>query len=232
MKILFVASGNSSTGISSLVKNQGESLKKQGIDLDYFPIKGKGIQNYLKHISLLRNLLNENSYDIIHAHYGLCGMVAQLARKKEKIIVSLMGDDLIGSVSKRGNYSLFGDLLVKLNRLFLNSYNFLITKSENLHVNRKFQPKTVIIPNGVDLNSFYEIDKVEAKQKVKYQNNKRLIIFVSDSARPEKNFELAQQSVTHLREDNLELMVVNSIEHTQLKYYYNAADLLLSDFSP
>ena len=47
MKVLIVASGNSAT-ISPFVKEQGDSLKEIGLDIDYFLIKGKGITGYLK----------------------------------------------------------------------------------------------------------------------------------------------------------------------------------------
>ena len=44
MKILFISSGNAKTelGISPIVLNQGKSLEKQGIKVDYYGIKGKG----------------------------------------------------------------------------------------------------------------------------------------------------------------------------------------------
>ena len=47
MKVLIVASGNSAV-ISPFVKEQGDSLKELGLDIDYFLIKGKGITGYLK----------------------------------------------------------------------------------------------------------------------------------------------------------------------------------------
>ena len=53
MKILFVCGGNNPSGISSVVKSQGKSLEKLGLEIDYFTINGKGPINYLKHI---RNL--------------------------------------------------------------------------------------------------------------------------------------------------------------------------------
>ena len=55
MKVLFVSSGNSRDGISPIVFNQGESLKKAGVVLDYFTIKGKGIAGYSGNILNLRN---------------------------------------------------------------------------------------------------------------------------------------------------------------------------------
>ena len=60
MKVLFVSSGNSDKGISHLVKNQGESLIKNGIALYFFTIKGKGLLGYLKNSQLLRKLLELN----------------------------------------------------------------------------------------------------------------------------------------------------------------------------
>ncbi len=59
MKILFVCSGNSKEfEIAPFVKSQGESLKKNGIELDYFRIKGKGIRGYIKNIlPVKKNLL-------------------------------------------------------------------------------------------------------------------------------------------------------------------------------
>ena len=51
MRILICASGNAPQ-ISPFVKEQGDSLKKLGIHIDYFLIKGKGIIGYLKNYSL------------------------------------------------------------------------------------------------------------------------------------------------------------------------------------
>lgn len=226
MKILFVASGNSKFGISPLVKSQGESLRKFSIELDYFPILGKGMQNYFKHISLLKKHLKENHYDLIHAHYGLCGIVAHLARVKEKLVVSFMGDDLIGAVNNSGEYSLFGHSLVLLNKLFLRKYDYVIVKSNELSEKVKAGNKEVI-PNGVDLRIFFEVKKDEARARLKIESDKRVIIFVSNPAREEKNFKLTKGTVDKLEDKTIQLLPVYNLEQEQLKYYYSAADLLL-----
>jgi len=76
LKILFVSSGNSEAGISPIVKNQGESLRRDGIDIDYFTIKRKGIKGYLSNIFSLKKYLKINQYDIIHSHFFLSSFVA------------------------------------------------------------------------------------------------------------------------------------------------------------
>ena len=93
MKLLFVSSGNSKNGISTIIKNQGVSLKNQDIELDFFTIEGKGIKGYLKSIPYLKKQLKENKYDIVHAHYSLSAFTASLAGAKP-LIVSLMGSDV------------------------------------------------------------------------------------------------------------------------------------------
>ena len=79
MKVLFVCSGNSDNGLNVIIENQGLSLIKEGVLLDYFTIKGKGIKSYVKYIFKLHHHIRNNSYDIIHAHYSFSAIVALLA---------------------------------------------------------------------------------------------------------------------------------------------------------
>lgn len=67
MKILFVSSGNANTqyGISSIVYNQGKSLEKQGVEVDYYGIVGKGVRGYLNNIFRIRRKIKQNCSKII-----------------------------------------------------------------------------------------------------------------------------------------------------------------------
>lgn len=232
MKILFVASGNSRFGISPIVKSQGESLVKvrvevkKNIEIEYFAIAGKGILNYLKHISLLKRHLLKNKYDLIHAHYGLCGIVAQLARGKEKLVVSFMGDDLIGAVNNNGNYSLFGYVLVLMNKLFLRKYDYVIVKSKELSEKVNSENKEVI-PNGVDLNNFYEMNMHDCRKRLNLDLNKHIILFAADPNRQEKNYKLAQMAYETLKDENIILKVIYGVPQSDLVKYYNASNCIL-----
>ena len=93
MNILFVSSGNSKTGISPIIKNQGESLINSGANVTFFTIKGKGIIGYLKNVLPLKRLLRKNEYDVVHAHYSMSAFVATLSGAKP-LMVSLMGSDV------------------------------------------------------------------------------------------------------------------------------------------
>ena len=55
-------------------------LKENGVELDYFTIKGKGIKGYLSNIIPLRKVIKEGNYDIIHSHYSLTSFVASISK--------------------------------------------------------------------------------------------------------------------------------------------------------
>ena len=227
MKILFVYSGNGALN-SSIVLNQAQALKALNIDLDFFPVNEKGIWGYLKHIQLLRSFLDKNSFKIIHAHYGLCGIVALLSRRKEKIIVSFMGDDLLGSNRSDGRMYLAGKLLTKLNRILSDRfYDYSIVKSQEMCRVLKDNDNVSICPNGVDLDLFLPVEKTLAIQKTGFSENDVNLIFVSDPARPEKNYVLAESAVEILNDRSLRLHIIKNVNPEELKYYYSAADMLI-----
>src|SRR5688572_22604641 len=98
MKVLFVCSGNNKGfSIAPFIREQGESLRKKGIDVNYFPIVGKGVGGYLKSSMRLRKHLKENKFDLIHAHFTLSGWAAILGAGRTPVVLSLMGDDAYGT---------------------------------------------------------------------------------------------------------------------------------------
>ena len=77
MKILIVCSGNG-LSISPFISEQVESLKKIGIEASYFLVKGKGFFGYLNNLKALKREIKNEKPDIVHAHYGLCGLLCCL----------------------------------------------------------------------------------------------------------------------------------------------------------
>jgi teichuronic acid biosynthesis glycosyltransferase TuaC len=229
MKVLFVSSGNSaSNSVDNLTLSQGRSLTQQGIELDYYTIKGKGIKGYYKNINPLKEQLRKKKYDIIHAHYGLCGILSSFARSNEKLIVSFMGDDLLGSVSNSGNYSVKSRIISFLNKLFGRfAYDHCIVKSQNLY-NQLISNKNVsIIPNGVNYDVFFPYNKEEARTKLHMTDKKKIVLFVADTERPEKNYKLAKEAIQRIDNPDIHLIAIKNIPQDQLNDHYNAADVLL-----
>jgi len=215
MKVLFVSSGNKKNGISPIVKNQGDSLKSQCLELDYFAIKGKGYFGYFKNIFKLHNYLKCNKFDIVHAHYSDSAIVASLAGAKP-LVVSLMGSDV--KVNKC--YRL---ILLVFKHLFWVST---IVKSKDMSNSFK-NVEVKIIPNGVDFNKFIPMDNYECKQYLGWEVNKQHILFAADRKRPEKNYRLALDAYNMLDKEQVELHSLNAVINEKMPYYYNAADVVL-----
>lgn len=223
MKILFVCSGNSSNKISPIVKAQGDSLLEHKIDLEYFPLIGKGIKGYIKNIFLLRRYLKESKFDLIHAHYGHCGIISHLARTNEKLLVSFMGNDLKGDVNKNNTIKFFSRILVGLNKYFAKyKFDTNIVKSEELKNILPVNTKATILPNGVNLGVF-------KNQLRDISCNKKIVLFASDPGRPEKNFPLAKAAFDKISKENsnIELLTVYGKTQNELNVFYNKADCLL-----
>jgi len=227
MKILFVSSGNSMGGISPIIKSQGESLIREGVDIDFFTIKSKGFKGYFKSISTLKNYIKNEDYSIIHAHYGLSAIVAFFAKKKEKIVVSFMGDDLVGANDYSGRVTKISRLIIVINKFFAKYFfHYNIVKSKEM-LDVLSLPNSMVISNGVDYKRFYEIEKKDARKYFDEGVDVKRVLFCSNPDRPEKNYKLAKEAVDLLEEKNIELKYLNGIEQDKLVYHYNAADCLL-----
>jgi teichuronic acid biosynthesis glycosyltransferase TuaC len=215
MKVLFVGSGNKSGGVGIIVQNQGQSIINQSVEVDFFPIIGKGIFGYLKNVFLLRKYLKGKKYDVVHAHYSLSAFVATLAGCKP-LIVSLMGSDTYLNSTFR--------IIIRFFALFF--WNTIIVKSEKMKESLHLK-NAKIIPNGVDTSRFKPIDQKIAREKLNYKGKDKLIVFIADPSRYEKNYTLALQAVELLNDSCAELLPVYNVPNNEISYYMNAADVLL-----
>jgi glycosyltransferase involved in cell wall biosynthesis len=214
MKVLFVCSGNSKFGISPLVKTQGESLRKNGIDIEYFTFKGNFLGGYPAGVFKLRKYLKAHKFDIIHAHYSLSAFDATFAGAKP-LVVSLMGDDVIGNI------------LMQSFIRFLHKHKWQITIVKSERMKRRIKiADALVVPNGVDLEKFKFIERTTARIKVGF-NEKKHIIFVADPNRKGKNYQLAAAAVRLLNSQDVELNIVGGVDYDLIPYYMYAGDVLL-----
>lgn len=229
MRVLFVCSGNSIFGISPIVKNQGESLKKNGIELDYFPVRGKGYKGYIKNISKLKETLKSKKYEIVHAHYTYCGWVGVLQLSKIPVIVSFMGGDIHGA----------GEIKTKEKIVFSRYFNIflsmllqpfpkrIIVKSRNLEKYIYLRSKTSIIPNGVDFEKFRPLDKKLCRERLNLNTEKKIILFLGEPSEPRKNFKLLMQAYNLKKNNDIDITKPFPVPFRDVVYYLNATDVLV-----
>ena len=217
LSVLFVCSGNHPAGISTVVKNQADSLTKHDVQVDFFTIKGRGVWGYVKNIPVLRKQVTGKRYDLVHAHYSLSGICAALAAPRGiPVFCSLMGSD----TKMTGIWRLLIRWFAK------KRWRGVIIKS--LSMNAKLALKDFfMLPNGVNLKQIRPIDQTNARERIGWDSHKRYVLFLADPERPEKNFTLAQEAVSHLQMENLELKAVGACVHADVPLYLNACDVLL-----
>lgn len=222
MKVLFIASGNHETP-SAVLTNQAEALKSEGVEVEWYLLKGKGIKGYLRNVKPLRKYLREHKYDAIHAHFSLSAFVASWAGAKS-LIVSLMGDDV-----KAARWYKF------IVRLFAACYRWkaIIVKSNDMYQDLGMV-RALVIPNGVNLERFCPKLKEECQKSLGWDSKKKHILFPANASRPVKDYSLAEAAVKELEIGDRKLenggVEIHAFENTpneDTPYWYNAADVVL-----
>ena len=97
MKVLIVHSGNAVAGNSekyTFVREQGESLRALGIEVEYFSVVGKGVKGYLSNYRRLQIAIKDLQPNLIHAHFGLCGALCVMQSKVPVEITCHNGETL------------------------------------------------------------------------------------------------------------------------------------------
>jgi glycosyltransferase involved in cell wall biosynthesis len=227
MKVLFVSSGNRTSGVSNLILSQANTLIAQGINVDFYTIKEKGLLGYLQNVLPLRKQLKSNSYNLIHAHYGLCGLIALLGRiAGPKLIISFMGNDLLGDHARNGKNTLVGNLLVLINQFCARYFDYIIVKSDEM-AHKISSDNIAVIPNGVSISQFIPMEKQAALNKIGWDPDFRHLFFLSDPYRPEKNLRLTENALRKLKTEKVLLHFLKDIPHDDSVLYYNASDVCI-----
>jgi teichuronic acid biosynthesis glycosyltransferase TuaC len=231
MKVLFVASGNSKDfELSPFIKSQGECLRSFGIDVQFFSVLGNGISGYTKSAKRLRLLLKVESFDVIHAHYSLCGWVAVLSRTKIPIVLSIMGDDAYGTYYKPYKVLFLSRYLTVLTYLIQPFVKAIISKSKNIDKYVYRRRIATIIPNGVDLEQFQNHNK-EFRSELGLDPKKKYLLFLANAEDKRKNFEMLKLANALLNDDNVEIIVPYPVPHDKIvKYLWSADVFILTSF--
>lgn len=211
MRILTVCSYNSGS-VSPFVREQVNSLREMGVIVDYFRIKGKGTLGYLKNLAPLKNKIKEGNYDLVHAHYGLSGLLANL-QFTLPVVTTFHGSDVHFRFNRFLSYitSRLSSLSVLTNKKQVNQ----------LILKRNFK----IIACGVDTNLFRPNNKLECRRELGLEDDESLVLFSSAFDNKVKNAELAQQAINKLK--NVSLLELKGFSREEVALLINASDAVL-----
>lgn len=204
--------------VAPFIYEQMQGLKQLGCDFRICFVKGGGLKSYLRAWRNMMNDIAEYQPDIIHAHYGLCGVVANLQRKVP-VITTYHGSDINSSTVRRiSNLTI---LMSKVN----------VFVSQKLRTLAGNPSNSLVIPCGVDVSQFYPMDKGVCREQLGMDKDKTYILFSKEFADKVKNYPLAKAAVEGLNCD-AELLEFYGYSREQVPLLYNAIDCaLLTSFT-
>jgi teichuronic acid biosynthesis glycosyltransferase TuaC len=222
------------------VKEQVDSLRKEGISVDVFFINGREDRlNYFRSVIGLLKKLRSNRYDIIHAHHTYCVYPITIARLITRIKTPVILTFHEGEVYKRKGVTQKDVDLIKrlvfskrIKKFALKMVDLVITVHEELIKALNFRGKYQVIPCGVNLELFRPMEKESCRKTLNLPVEKKIIFFPSDPEDENKGFYILRQALKSLDKPNIEVISAGNIDHSDIPIYMNAADIVvqLSEF--
>jgi len=204
-------------GDSPCIRDQILALRAQGVSVDLLRIdRSKGKLGYaIAAWSLLLTSFQSKRYDLIHAYYGHCGLVARL-QLKYPVVVTFQGSDLLGR--KDG----------AIGRLVARLVDGVIVMSEEMKCVAK-RNDAHIIPFGVDLDLFHPYPMGRARLDLGLPLGDRLVLFPWDPDRAVKRFDIVKDAIQLLQEEHgtVRLVVAFNEPHGIVAKYMNACDAIV-----
>lgn len=213
MKILVVARYKEH-GFAPFVTEQVAALEKSGVECCFFPVRNKGLMGYLKQLPELKRAIKEFTPDVVHAHYGLCGLLANLQRRVP-VVTTYHGSDINDKKVLR---------LSKI-AILRSAYNIFVSQ-KNIDIARP-KKNYALIPCGINLEDYPFIEKSEARTQMGLSPEKKYILFAGAFDNFVKNATLAKAAVALLNDKNTELLELKGYTRKQVAILMQAVDALL-----
>ena len=184
MKILIISRYKNNFADHQLpfVTEQGEAIRALGHEVEYFLVKG----NYIKAARALKKKILELRPDIIHAHFGLSAITAELQSKVPVVTTFHNGETLNWHVNLMSS---FMSLRAK----------HVIYVAQHIRDLSYFKSKNYsIIPCGVPMEQMVITPKEDARKQLGWDPNKKYILFGGAFSNERKNYKLLKDAVERL----------------------------------
>lgn len=150
--------------------------------VEYFLVKG----NYVTAVRELKKKIREFKPDIVHAHYGLSAITAELQNLAPVVTTFHNGE----------THSWWVNMLTSLMSLRAKHVIYVAPHIRDLVYFKA--KKYSIIPCGVSLEDCFLMDKAEARRKLGWSDAKKYIMFGGAFDNERKNYKLLAEAVERL----------------------------------
>jgi len=211
MKILIVCSATNQQ-IAPFITEQADSLRDSGQIVEFYLVRKKGVTGYLQALPGLKSTIAVFRPDIVHAHYGLSGLLANLQRKVP-VVTTFHGSDINDPRVFR-----WSRWVIRLSR-------FTIFVSQQAVEIAKPRRQYAVLPCGVNMSRFCPIEKKIARQQLGWDDGEVYILFAGTREVEVKNYPLALQAVRNI--PGTQLVELKGFGRDGVNLVLNAADVAL-----
>ena len=184
MKILVVCRWHGDHA-AAFIMEQVDALRELGHEVQYVTATRGGVRGYIELYRALKKSIRLEQPDIIHAHYGICGLIANLQRKVP-VVTAYPGSDINDKRIRP----------ISVIAMRLSKYNFFMSKRQIALVQKYALPeRTEIVRYGIMSDLFVEQSKGMARKAMNLEQDKKYVLFSSKFTRLGKDPELAKNVV-------------------------------------
>ena len=220
MKILIV--GNNKPGhFAPFVEEQARALQKQGCEVVFFGIQGKGLMGYLRCLLALKRAIKQHQPNLIHAHYGLSGLLANLQRRVP-VVTTYHGSDINVPAIRR--FSKIA-MCLSAHNIFVSQRNVTLALSPNSLITSRLKKRYTLLPCGVNLTDDQLLSRSEARKILGIDDDAKVVLFAGAFANAVKDAPLAQEAVSFA--SNLTLQELRGFSRAEVNCWMCAANCLL-----
>lgn len=166
------------------VVEQGESLRQLGIDIEYMPVRG----SYVLAVRELKHKIRKCQPDIVHAHFGLSAITAELQSLVPVVTTFHNGETLNWHVNL-------------MTSLFSLRAKHVVYVAQHIHDLVRFKHNNYsIIPCGVNMDDCHLIDQPEARQQLGFEDGVKYILFGGGFDNLRKNYAILRNAVERIEQ--------------------------------
>src|SRR3972149_4206890 len=190
MRVLAVTNMYPVPGMPSFgtfIRNQVESVMREGVEVDVLFINGrKNAINYVWGFFRLWARLLTRRYDLIHAHYVFCGIIAR-AQFLHPVVLTHHGPQV------------FMTWQAPVCRVVTNFMDRVIVRTQEMK-DRMACPRAEVMPAGGDFGLFRPVPQAEARRLLDLPPDAKLVLWAGERFRKVKRLELVEQAVALLQQ--------------------------------
>ena len=219
MRVLFVTNRyptEESPGSSPAIEQQRRALQQLGHDVDLLFIQSERFRiEYLRAMWRVFWLCEvKGRYDVVHAHYGYCGIVARM-QWRSPVVVTFRGSDIMYSRQR------------PISRLAARLADSSIVMTEEMRQTLGLDAR--VIPYGIDLEIFQPRDQMEARRRLGLPADVPIVLFPYAPSRVVKRFDLVEEAMAIVKHSFPEarLLAIHDKPPVAVADYMNAADVMV-----